>query len=246
MRPFSGQRKKEFLEFRKPITDAIYLVLCLFLTGGICHLFNATEHLYQFTRSYEEIGLDEIILTLALSPIFLTIYIARRFLELRKALVEANTDPLIGITNRRKGTEIIRDELDRLKDIEASSAIMMFDIDNFKDVNDTYGHDTGDVVLMHIGALAQQYSREQDTVIRWGGEEFLVLSPNTSLDECEKQAERMRTAIAAYPFPRVGHVTASFGVTRLFPEESMRDLIARVDDNLYTSKRSGKNKTTAS
>jgi len=242
----SFRRKREFLEFRKSFTDAIYLFLCLLLTAGIFHIINLTEHLYELTRKFERFGLDEIILTLALSPIFLSIYIARRFLELRKALVAANTDPLIGLTNRRKGTEIIREEMARLSDAGVESSIIMFDIDNFKNVNDTYGHDTGDVVLLQIGALAQQCSRERDTIIRWGGEEFLVLSPDTSLDECEKQAERMRTAIAAYPFPRVGRVTASFGVTRLYQDESMRDLIARVDDNLYTSKRNGKNMTTAS
>ena len=111
-----------------------------------------TEHLYEFTREFEKYGLDEIILTLALSPIFLSIYIARRFLELRRALVAANTDPLIGLTNRRKGTEIIREEMARLSDAGVESSIIMFDIDNFKDVNDTYGHDTGDLVLLQIGS----------------------------------------------------------------------------------------------
>lgn len=239
------EQKRELVEFRKSITDAIYLVLCLLITAFVCHLVDVTEHLYEFTRKYERIGLDEIILTLALSPIYLTIYMTRRFQEMRKALIAANTDPLIGLTNRRKGSELIREEIAQIKDNGEESSIIMFDIDNFKNVNDTYGHDTGDLVLLQVGALAQQYSREHDTIIRWGGEEFLVLSPATTLHECEKQAERMRTAIASYAFPRVGRITASFGVTRIYPDENMRDLIARVDDNLYASKRNGKNRTTA-
>lgn len=167
MLPFF-RRRTDLLEFRKSVTDAIILFSGMIITLAFFHYIDATERVYEITRDYEHFGLDEFILTLAITPFFLSIYIARRFNELKQALVKANTDPLMGITNRRRGSELIREEMLRVTDAEAQSTLIMFDLDNFKYVNDTFGHDAGDRVLQQIARIAQEESRNIDLLIRWG------------------------------------------------------------------------------
>ncbi len=120
----------------------------------------------------------------------------------------------------------------------------MFDIDDFKKVNDSYGHDTGDYVLKQIASITKEISRNADVFIRWGGEEFIILCPQTDVKDAYSFADRLRKSIEEYKFKDVEKVTASFGVSAIDSTESLRLLIDRVDSALYKSKENGKNMVT--
>jgi diguanylate cyclase (GGDEF)-like protein len=120
--------------------------------------------------------------------------------------------------------------------------VFIADCDSFKAVNDTHGHQVGDLVLIELAALMSKSVRAIDTVGRWGGEEFLAILPETGIDGATQLADKLRREIEAYAFPVVGCRTASFGVAVLRPTENIKDLIARADAALYLAKESGRNR----
>ncbi len=225
--------------------DVFILFTAVIFTGILLSALDLTETFYEFSRKHEEYDLDEIILTLAISSVYLSIFLLRRLSELREALIKANTDSLIGILNRRKGSEYIARAIKKLKTKKNSASIIMFDIDNFKNINDTYGHDIGDYVLKEIIVILNNIVRSDDILIRWGGEEFMVLCPNADLVSSSQLAERFRKSFEEYDFDKVPKVTASFGVIELNASEKLREQIIKVDDNLYKSKKNGKNQISA-
>lgn len=118
----------------------------------------------------------------------------------------------------------------------------MFDIDHFKKVNDTYGHDVGDYVLESISKIIKTSVRETDIFARWGGEEFLILCAEINIENTEILAEKLRESIGTYNFENVGNITASFGVT-IYDEKDDRDtFLKRVDEALYEAKENGRNR----
>lgn len=152
---------------------------------------------------------------------------------------EASTDPLTKALNRRS---FLR-KLGMMAVSGPAFSLIMFDIDHFKSINDTYGHDVGDAVLREISQLVRDNIREIDTLARWGGEEFMVLSPKSSLELAEQLAERLRNAVAEFSFTGVPRqVTSSFGVALHTGDESGEDLVKRADNALYKAKETGRNK----
>ncbi|MEB6535970.1 sensor domain-containing diguanylate cyclase [Pantoea stewartii] len=150
---------------------------------------------------------------------------------------EAMTDPLTGLYNRR-GFNMMAD---RVRD-SSEHCIIAIDIDHFKKINDTFGHDAGDVVLVSLAALLRQACRPTDTVSRFGGEEFIVLLPHTSLSDGAATAERIRLAVSAAHFPGVGQMTVSAGVAVFGGQDGARDDgLRRADEALYQAKRAGRN-----
>jgi len=121
-------------------------------------------------------------------------------------------------------------------------AILFFDIDHFKQVNDTYGHNTGDRVLKELVTVVKRFSRQGDVVIRWGGEEFLLLVPAERLHDAEIVAEHIREKVETHSFPGVPNITCSFGVTLYESGEEIRESIERADRALYEAKRQGRNR----
>lgn len=119
--------------------------------------------------------------------------------------------------------------------------LMLIDIDNFKHINDTYGHPAGDRVLMKIAKILSHSVRETDTLGRWGGEEFLVICPSSSIEGLKAIAEKIRQKIEKHKFPDVFKVTASIGISCYKPEESLNSLLSRIDKALYLAKDSGRN-----
>ncbi len=235
-----------YRENKAIVVDTVVLIVAIITTGIYLHYAEATESFYEFTRKQEYYDLDEIILTIAISSFYLLIYTLRRFFELKRVMIQANTDPLIGILNRRKGSDLIKSAIDRSNLPGKPSSIIMFDIDNFKSINDTYGHDTGDYVLKKIASITKKESREFDVLIRWGGEEFMILCPKTNSDNAYNLAERLRKSIENHQFKDLTQITASFGVTALNHGESLKAQIDRADGNLYKSKKGGRNKVTKS
>ncbi|MDR5898676.1 diguanylate cyclase [Halomonas vilamensis] len=153
----------------------------------------------------------------------------------------AITDHLTGAFNRKRFDEEIEKALARRRRNGVSTALILLDIDHFKPVNDTHGHDVGDQVLVELTQLIQNSLRVPDFLARWGGEEFVLLLPDTGMSEAHYLAERLRQLIASHRFGVVGTITASLGVTILQPTDCPHSCIKRLDEALYGAKHAGRN-----
>lgn len=168
-------------------------------------------------------------------------------LALKSQILEnlSATDTLTGLFNRRKLDEIFLQECERARRAQSPLTAIIADIDKFKMVNDTYGHQVGDQLLIEVVRLIQQGVRKIDTVARWGGEEFVILCPSTNLTGACSVAENIRTAIESYDFPLVGHKTCCFGVAEYRPDEVPEAVFKRADNALYRAKSGGRNQVCA-
>lgn len=162
-----------------------------------------------------------------------------------KALKLAITDVLTGLANRLELDSILAGEVERFKRFQRPLSIIMFDIDHFKKVNDNYGHLIGDKCLAKVAEILKNNARMVDTVGRWGGEEFLIICPETDLNGARKLAEKLRLHIEESGFPGVKHITGSFGVTSFIADDTLETIISRVDQALYNAKESGRNRVEA-
>jgi diguanylate cyclase (GGDEF)-like protein len=152
------------------------------------------------------------------------------------------TDRLTGLFNRLKLDQSFKDEVERHRRYQQPFSIIMFDVDHFKNVNDTYGHQVGDQVLVDLAEILLCNVRRVDIPGRWGGEEFLILCPNTSRAGAAALAEKLRTQISSHDFPIVGHKTTSFGVAELTDQDDISSLTKRADEALYRAKATGRNR----
>ena len=161
--------------------------------------------------------------------------------ELRNLAV---TDTLTGVWNRRHGTELLAADLSARRPGQALS-LLMLDIDHFKTINDTFGHQAGDHVLIEIASRLRRSLRGSDMVARWGGEEFVVLLRDCALPDALRLAEDIRAAIAELPFGAMGSLTVSVGVAEAHAGEDLTTWLERADQALYRAKRSGRNEVAA-
>jgi diguanylate cyclase (GGDEF)-like protein len=161
----------------------------------------------------------------------------------------AVTDALTGLLNRRALSDLFRREIERAQRHRRELAVIMFDVDHFKAINDRHGHAAGDAVLRQIAGVATQSTRSTDTIARYGGEEFVLVAPETDKSSALELAERMRAALQSAEI-RIDHqslkVTASFGVAMLHGEDSRpEDVLRRADEALYAAKGAGRNRVVA-
>ena len=163
---------------------------------------------------------------------------------------QAVTDELTGLFNHRRFHEAIFTEVERARRFDQELGLIMLDLDDFKQVNDTYGHQQGDLVLREVARIMRGFSRESDAPARYGGEELALLLPGTNLEGAYQLAERLREGIEELELvvsgrPERLRVTASLGVAAMTGNQDIgpRELIATADSALYEAKRSGKNKT---
>ena len=165
--------------------------------------------------------------------------------QLQETLVDlerlAGTDKLTGAWNRRRLEEVVINEMDRLRRYDHPLSLLIIDIDFFKRVNDQYGHPVGDQVLVDFAAMVQSSLRISDTLTRWGGEEFVVLCPNTTLSTAAMLGERLREKIAKADFPLVKSIAVSIGVAECGSGETWDDWLKRADAALYRAKSGGRN-----
>jgi diguanylate cyclase (GGDEF)-like protein len=155
---------------------------------------------------------------------------------------QAMTDELTGLNNRRAGEQTIARETSRSIRTERPLSFALFDVDHFKRVNDTHGHAIGDLVLREVARYLLMFVRTGDTAVRWGGEEFLVILIDVSLDGARSFAERVRKAIELLRVAEVGQITISAGTAELIPGEDPEGAVARADANLYIAKSQGRNR----
>lgn len=153
----------------------------------------------------------------------------------------ATTDPLTGIANRRLLNEIFQSHAAVSRRYAKNLFVLIFDIDNFKEINDGYGHNVGDKVLKELVEVVRKRLRGSDSFARWGGEEFVVLMHADSYVATMTLAEQLRRGIAMHDFGIVERLTCSFGVAKVRPSDELDDVIDRADVALYTAKRKGKN-----
>lgn len=161
-------------------------------------------------------------------------------------LHESTHDPLTSLYNRRHGEKLLGNAYRSADKHGWPLSVLMYDIDHFKQVNDRFGHLSGDRVLVDVARILRQATRSRDAVIRWGGEEFLIV-----LDKCPptlaiELAERIRGRVEARQDAKIGKLTLSLGLASLAPSETIEQLIARADTALYAAKRSGRNRLSVS
>ena len=155
---------------------------------------------------------------------------------------KAFTDELTGIYNRAYFNEIASNEIAKYLRDQKVFSVILFDIDYFKKINDTYGHQIGDDILKELAYIIETKTRQSDVFARWGGEEFIKILPSTSFKAALNVAEHLRETIEKHKFPNDIKLTCSFGVSEISKDDSIEDVIKRADEALYISKNNGRNR----
>ena len=155
---------------------------------------------------------------------------------------KANKDNLTGIANRDGFEESFSLEIKRARENNLPLSLMLFDIDHFKSVNDTYGHQAGDNILIEMASIVSSNIKSNDMFARWGGEEFILLMPNTTLEGAFSLSEKLRRMIEAHHFSYTDSITASFGVAEFQADDNKTSLFQKADDALYAAKKNGRNR----
>jgi diguanylate cyclase (GGDEF)-like protein len=155
---------------------------------------------------------------------------------------QATTDPLTGLSNRLKFNQALAAEMSRSMRYQTSLSLVLYDVDNFKAVNDTHGHQIGDKVLMQLSRFVPGLLRDTDLLARWGGEEFVILTPGSDGEMAYQVAEKLRKAVEQIKFDGIGTVTCSFGVAQYVYGDTAETLTSRADDALYRAKLNGRNR----
>ncbi len=165
--------------------------------------------------------------------------VAQRTQELEKL---ATTDTLTGLNNRLQIDHKFTLELEKAKRYNLFFSIIIIDIDKFKNINDNHGHLVGDKVLVEFSTILRNSCRKIDTIGRWGGEEFLIICPQTHADAAATLTEKIRKNITEYNFSQIGNVSASFGITEYQPQDEIDQIMKRADTALYNAKNKGRNR----
>ena len=164
---------------------------------------------------------------------------------LRQISLLAITDKLTGLFNRAKMDDVLDGEINRSQRYNNQFSAILIDIDHFKRINDTYGHWIGDQVLSEFAELTRQRLRRIDQLCRWGGDEFVLICPETGLGSAMQLAEEIRAKTQTHTFHTVGQLTVSQGVSSYRHDDTCETLISRLDNALYEAKQNGRNQVVA-
>ncbi len=230
------------LRLRKPAQGTIYTVQAYVVDTGSGYL------LFVYNPFLTESNVINQIAKINMEVTNISRELNRKNMALEEAnatiLSLMNTDDLTGLANRRYFREMFDKAVSFATRKNLPLAIIMTDLDRFKTINDTYGHDTGDEVLKAFGSLLKNAGREEDLAVRFGGEEFLIMLPGTDLQNAYHFAERVRKATAQLSLPSIHQsITASFGVAELKQAKDKRHLLQLADQAMYTAKNKGRNRT---
>lgn len=219
-----------FFTFRAATALRLSLTISVIVLIVLLYCIFATGRLYPIAlHDFALLALSNVIVALMAYPLALA--------------QEKNgiTDFLTGLPNRNHGYNTLLSEIERTQRYGEIFAVIMFDIDFFKKINDTKGHPAGDVVLRELAAFIQERVRRTDVVCRWGGEEFLILMPHTDMASARLKADHLRQQIKNRQFNKTIQLSASFGVTMYYPFDSTSSILERADRALYRAKRNGRN-----
>lgn len=212
-------------------------ILAMPISYSIFPLFSAAPTITPY-------GLSQVIGAFLLSAVLAYKYEQIRTKQEILLKHSAECDPLTGLLNRRGFATLSDSAVQHALRSQQSFAVVLIDIDDFKRVNDTQGHEAGDQLLKEIASLLQQYMRSTDITARWGGEEFILLLAYSNLEGSRIVTEKIRSAISNFPFTSGRH-TASFGIAFHELNEPLGTTINRADQAMYQAKRNGKNKVEA-
>ena len=253
-----GSSRSELIELLAVIFFAALSTLLMI------HL-EAFDKLYRYSRTMERYEFDEIAVFL---PSFLAIgfvlYSYRRIQRLESEMIRRRevemqllkseklfknlsiTDDLTQLYNSRYFYKRLKKEIKRLIRYKQPLSLLLIDIDDFKKINDRYGHLQGDNILKQTGIVIQDCLRNTDSAYRYGGEEFTIILPETGIEDAINVAQRIRKSFVAQDFSSITnetmHISVSIGACQFKPEEAMEAFVKRTDDALYVAKRSGKNR----
>lgn len=212
----------------------IYRIVSAYLDEGVA-IIGILDHTLQQTLTMSTLVFTTMLFSLAL----LVMMIEKSNREITALL---HTDVVTGAWNRRKAEELVTTLSDRRHTKDQRLSIIMADLDYFKAINDQFGHALGDTILNEFSKVMQRSLRPSDSFCRWGGEEFVIILPQTHYDRAGLIAERLRVTICEHAFDSGIKVTASFGYSEVDDKEGWRDALARADEALYIAKKSGRNR----
>jgi len=219
----------------KLVTYLLYICMSCFFTAGL----NIIHTVYALKIEFTSVSF--VIPTLA--GLLFGLMLAQIKLLSSKLRGMAYTDALTHIYNRLHFSHFLDAEVDKIKRYGGKFSIIFFDLDNFKDVNDNYGHLVGDEVLESVTNIVSKANRSADIFARYGGEEFIILTPETDLNGAMTHAERLRKDIEQHVFKTAGRITSSFGVAEFDIEtDSTESILERADKALYMAKDNGRNR----
>jgi diguanylate cyclase (GGDEF)-like protein len=206
----------------------------------------STEALYQqlimrLNNAVTRLHLTWIPLAFIAILLLLILYYAQHYIH-DKLAFQASHDPLTKLLNRNVYDELVETEIARSERYKYTMSLILFDIDHFKRVNDTYGHDVGDSVLIELSQLVNKVILKSDSLCRTGGEEFAIIAPETTAEQAHFVAEKLRSAIVSNRFTTVNSITVSFGLAEYIDREGSMKLFRRADQALYKAKRNGRNR----
>ena len=219
----------------------VFMLIKNFKNETVEYLFSIddVQRLKEIRNSFASLLITMIALMIFISSFGIYYYITQK-----KLIMLATYDSLTGLFSRREFMRISEIEIERSKRFHRHMVIMMLDIDHFKNVNDTFGHQIGDAVLKIVSDVLRKNLRITDQIGRYGGEEFVIIKPETNMEQSKIVAEKLRNAIETVDFPKVGKVTISCGMSEYNGKSStsLEELIAIADKKLYEAKKSGRNK----
>jgi diguanylate cyclase (GGDEF)-like protein len=220
-------------------SPAVHLAFC-----GLCTLLNAIAGFYELNYiDFDNVVFNRIIATIVLYSVSFLLYRNSQSESVLKRL--ATTDPLTGTLNRRHYMELMSREQRRAERYNAVFSVLMIDIDHFKRVNDTHGHQIGDQAIQAMSCACQKALRPTDLLARYGGEEFIITLTHTDQPGAAKVAERLREAVSEIELQTEQGVlkfTISIGVCTFFKRSLLEEIIGRADQALYQAKTSGRNR----
>jgi diguanylate cyclase (GGDEF)-like protein len=210
--------------------------------------YDITSKKERFDQLRSEAGTFIVVLAFGLvSLVIIASYNASRNIAERKQVEKelsdlVITDKLTRAYNRTKFEEIIPVEMERARRFNHPLSLLIFDIDHFKKINDTFGHLFGDYVLKTIADIVREHMRKVNYFIRWGGEEFMIIAIETNFEDGKILSERLRKEVEGYSFDKTDKITVSFGVTQFKEDDTLDTFIKRADDALYQAKEKGRNR----
>ena len=255
-------------DIHRPILDIIFSTLALVILGSILTTWMMSFVLSRYLiiplqklrRRVQEIveGKDESRYVFPNNEIGMisesiekltekALIVKNKELNEKNALLNAlsHTDQLTSLANRRKMMEVLHTEIAQFKRYQGTFSALMFDIDFFKRINDTHGHEVGDQVLVQLAQVVKSTLRETDTLGRWGGEEFLLICPKTGFSDAQVIAEKIFNAIELHDFSCELKVTISLGLSEYTDSHSLESLLVEIDQKMYKAKQSGRNRIQA-